>query len=371
MSKFRFMLLGTAAVGLTAAAMSTASAGEVTKTAAVSGHVMRAVNVGTDGSEGFVRLVDNNSSSSRIRGTVSAASESLTIGATLELGAYVARSTVMTSDNTSSNSVGMRQSVVTVSNNMGSVMIGQGWHPNDTMADVNVSGTGNASLVDGGGMAAVAFYDKSTGGLPAAGPLVSAAYGAKTHSLRNGISYTTPNFNGLSATVAHTSGASGQIGASYNADYDGTAVTFGGAWGDTSGADVIDRTWGLGLGVTLANGLNVSLGYGKDEKNNNTATGGTTSLEDSTQKHGVIGYKMTGLSDMGGTNFAIGYALYQDQDTTASNSDEMKKYWVAVEQALTDYGTTVYAAYDHYTYDTNTANYDDIKGGTVGIKVLF
>lgn len=369
MTTFRMMLLGTAAVGLTAAAMSTASAGEVEKTAAVSGHVMRSVSLADDGTEKAVLYTDNNTSSSRIRGTVSAASESLTIGATLELGAYVNRSSTHDITNSSTNTVGMRQSVVTISNNMGSVMVGQGWHPNDTSADKNVSGTGTAALIDGSALHGVshrASGDKET----ASGPAVSSITNGFTHSLRNGISYTTPDMSGFSATVAHTSGGSGQIGASYSADYDGTAVSVGAAYGTSAGA-TWDSEWGAGIGVELAGGLNLSLGYGEQNADTSTADGGTANREDGKMYQGVLGYKMSGLTDMGGTNFAVGYARWDDTDTTAANADESTKVWVAVVQSLTDYGTTVYAAYENYSYDTNADNFSDVKGGTVGIKVLF
>ena len=163
MSKFRLMLLGTAAIGLTASAMSSAFAGEVERTIGMSGHVNRAISVGSNGNEGYLRHIDNYASSSRFRGTASASSESLTIGATLEMGAYINRSTGSTENpTTQATTVGMRQSNVTVSSAMGTLKFGRAWASNDTYADADVSGT---TEVNGGGASpshGVSFFNTGT-----------------------------------------------------------------------------------------------------------------------------------------------------------------------------------------------------------------
>lgn len=369
MSKFRLMLLGTAAIGLTASAMSSAFAGEVERTIGMSGHVNRAITVGSNGNEGFTRHVDNYASSSRFRGTASAASESMTIGATLEMGAYINRSTGVSESATSqATTVGMRQSNVHVTTSMGKLKFGRAWGSNINNGVPDASGTAQVSSSGAGSFNGIRFFNTGTN---AAGVTVGSMYDStKGVQLATMAEYTTPDMNGFNASVGHAEQGSIFGGIGYSADYDGTAVTFGADY-TRAGGDTIDNSWAVGASVLLASGLNAAVGFGRDNVNTNSATGGTTSLEDKDRLNVIVGYKMTGLSDLGGTNFAIEYVKVDDQDATASNADELTVYSFKVEQALTDYGTTIYGGYEHFAYDTNAGNFDEVNGGVVGLKVTF
>ncbi|HJN26029.1 MAG TPA: hypothetical protein QGG18_10190 [Rhodospirillales bacterium] len=368
MSKFRFMLMGTAAVGLTAAAMSSAFAGEVERTVGMSGHVNRAISVGTNGNEGFTRHIDNYASSSRFRGTASAASESMTIGATLEMGAYINRSTGNSEAATSiASTVGMRQSNIHVTTSMGKVSLGQFWHANIGAGQMDKSGTSNVNGDGSSPLHGVRFYDTTnrTASNVTVGSMYDTGNGVPVGT---GVEYATPDFNGFSASIVHNEQASVSGGFGYSADYNGTAVSFAAdaaEYGANKGTG-----WGLGLGVELASGLNLSVGYSEDQTNDD-ANNGIEEIEDQKRLQVVVGYKMTGLTDLGGTNFAVQYVKAEDMDGTANNSDNLTNVTLRVEQTLTDYGTSVYGGYEHFEYDTSLGDFDEVTGGVIGLKVTF
>ena len=362
------MLMGIAAVGLTAAAMSSAFAGEVERTVGVSGHVNRAISVGTNGNEGFTRHIDNYASSSRLRGTASAASESMTIGATLEIGVYSNRSSGVSEAATAiANSVVVRASNVHVTTGMGKVTLGFGGRTHGWADFMDVSGTGN---VNGGGSSplhGVRFYD--TANRTASNVTVGSMYDTGNGvPVGTGVEYVTPDFNGFSASIVHNEQGSASGGIGYSADYDGTAVSFAAdaaEYGANAGTG-----WGLGLGVELASGLNLSVGYSEDQTNDD-ANNGIEEIEDQKRLQVVVGYKMTGLTDLGGTNFAVQYVKAEDMDGTANNADNLTNVTLRVEQTLTDYGTSVYGGYEHFEYDTSLGNFDNVTGGVIGLKVTF
>ena len=86
MNTFRNVLLGTAAAGLTAMAISPANAAETTKTFKVSGWVNRVLAVTDDGDNTYVDFADNALSGSRFRMIGESKGGGLTIGARIELG---------------------------------------------------------------------------------------------------------------------------------------------------------------------------------------------------------------------------------------------------------------------------------------------
>ena len=81
-----------------------------------------------------------------------------------------------------------------------------------------------------------------------------------------------------------------------------------------------------------------------------------------------LGYKMTGLSDLGGTNVALMYKKAEDANATG---DEYENVSLLFQQSLSDYGTTVYGGYSNLSYDTTATNFDDINGFFLGAKVDF
>jgi hypothetical protein len=358
------MLLGTAAVGLTAAAMSTASAGEVEKSAAVSGHVNRVIAFGDDGKDGFLVQADPTSiSGSRMRAVASAKSESLSIGATIELGTQAAGNSSQHA--TASSSINLRHSFVSLSNNMGTIRMGHTGHATNGHTGVNLSSTGNSEAMSGYAFDGVLVHTSGSTG-SAAGSAISAINGSDMTSGRTtGISYDTPNMNGFGATISHEAQASGSISASYSADYDGVAVKASAGYGLEPGS-ANDSIVGGGLGVKLANGLSLSGNWARTNLNN-TDTAANVGRSDPETMYFTLGYDLAAF-DIGKTGLAISY---RQTDDLAANNDDFTGYSFLVEQSLADYGTSIYGGISQVSYDTTAANFDDVTAGWVGVKVVF
>ena len=85
-------------------------------------------------------------------------------------------------------------------------------------------------------------------------------------------------------------------------------------------------------------------------------------------QYAKLGYAMKGLSSMGGTNFAIVYRKAEDMVLTG---DDYESWGLLAVQDISDYGTSVYGGYSHMTYDTTLADFDDMDGIFMGMKVVF
>jgi hypothetical protein len=356
------MLLGTAAVGLTAAAMSTASAGEVEKSAAVSGWVNRAIAVGDDGKDGFLIHTDPASiAGSRMRAVASAKSESLTVGATIELGTQATGNA--TQHASTASSINLRHSVVSLSNNMGTLRLGHTGHATNGHTGVNMSSTGSSESMGGNVINGVILHTKGSTASAAGTVTVGTTNGGDfTQARTTGISYDTPNMNGFSATVSHVNAGSGSIKAGYSADYDGVAIKATAGYGVVAG-DTNDSRVGGGLGFKLANGLSLSGNYAKMNLNSVEAPART----DPETMYLTLGYDLAAF-DMGTTGLAI---TYRQTDDLAANNDDYEAVSLLVQQSLADYGTSIYGGITQIDYSTTATKYDDVTAGWVGVKVDF
>ena len=367
MTNFRTMLLSTAALGLLT--VSSASAADVEKKMAWSGFVNRVIITGDDGENNFISHSDPVSvGQTRGRIKASAKSDAMTVGATIEIG-------LTDGDNASQSASGgesfsVRHSVLYVSNSMGKVTMGHTSHAGEAYLVSDVSGTGFATSHSATPYADVLFNDtSSTAGSAAAGVSVETAQGGGYGAGRdNGISYTTPKFNGFTAMVSHRTDASGAYNVKYGGDFNGVKVSAGYSYANMATASgtaktaAQDSVHGGGVGIELPNGLNISSSFREEEKNSaNTAPDGNNWMT-------KVGYKMTGLSDLGGTNIALMYKKSEDQSTTG---DEFENISLLFQQSLSDYGTTVYGGYSNLSYDTTASNFDDINGFFMGAVVTF
>ena len=365
MTNFRMILLSTAAVGLvTIAATSTTSAGEVEKKFAWSGQTNRVVATGDDGEETFLIHQDGQTSGSRARMKASAKTEAMTIGATVELAIQAGKS--VSQHNAGSDGFSIRHSYVYVKNSMGQLTMGDTSHAGESFAGMDVSSTSNAEAFSGTVFDGIKFKDSgSADGLPAAGVAVSKGHGSDFSASRgSGASYTTPVFNGFKAKVSgvNDGGTAGEI--TYGGNFNGTKLKAGYTYMNIAG-DKIENKQGYGLGISLASGLNLSGNYKfieKDSKQN------AANNDDPSVIYGKIGYKMPAITSMGTTNIAVSYRKAEDVTITG---DDFEAYSFLVNQGLNDYGTTVYGGFSNIAYDTTLADFDDINGIFMGMKVVF
>jgi len=360
------MLLSTAAIGLTTgAAMSSSYAADVEKKMAWSGFVNRVVISGDDGVNNFISHSDPSGvAQSRGRIKASAASENLTVGALIELGLSNGANATQTANGAAAFSV--RHSMLYFKNSMGTLNVGHTSHAAESVTVVDNSGTGLASSLNGSPFDGVLFHDSSdASGNAAAGTAVGNAHGADYSGGRaSGITYVTPKLNGLEARVSHVTDASAQYAVKYGGDFNGVKLSavysYANVANSVSGG--VDYVHGGGAGIELGSGFNISSSY-REESRNSTST-----ADDGNNWTTKVGYKMSGVSDLGGTNVAV---MYKKSENATASNDEYEEVALLVSQSLSDYGTEVYGGITNMDYDTTATNFDDITGIFMGARISF
>lgn len=366
MTNFRMMLLSTAAIGLTTvAAVSSSSAADVEKKVAWSGQVNRAIIMADDGEENSIIHQDGNASGSRMRVKASAASDSMTFGTYLEFATQdSASNTQTTADATAAFSI--RHSVLYFQNSMGKIDMGHTSHAGSSFVAVDVSGTGIASGATANVLGPLMFNDSSSiTGSQAAGTTVGTAHGSMYDAGRQeGISYTTPNFNGFGVKVSHQADSSGAYEATYGGDFNGVKLKAGYRFANANGG-TFDEIHGGGVGITLPGGLNLSANYATTQRE---TVANTSNIPDPESVYGKIGYTLSGVSDLGSTAIAI---EYRQTDDASADGDDYESYALLVNQSISDYGTSVYGGYSNLSYDTTASDFDDIDAFWMGVRVTF
>ncbi len=373
MSNFRIMLMSTAAIGIAGTLATSASAGEVERSASFSGMVNRIVSIVDDGDSTDLHSDTN---TSLVNFTGAAKSENLTITAVSEVTLTGAASDQGGSPTGTAGSAGLNQSYVSLSNNMGTLLIGE----TNSASDLNSWGTGKFSGASGNGVdgnspirgMSVGFVVKNAGnttgqeeGLTTLAPGVSNFYNGFASG--GTIRYQTPDFNGFNAAIGIEGGAdaaeSSSASAGYSADFDGTAVAVGVSYVAKAGnSTTVDHAYSVGAGFELASGINFHAGYGKE-------SGENAANPDEKMWTVDVGYDMS-VVDAGTTSIVVNYT---DRDDVSAVNDSMKWYGVSVQQELTDYGTSIYGGVSTAEYNTASGGtqYEDLTAGWVGIKVSF
>lgn len=370
MSKFKMMLLGTVA-GITAVASAPASAGEVEKTVSVAGQVARQVMIVDDGVNTTIYGADNDNSSSRLKFTGQAKSETLTVKAYAEFNVVDGETTTQNTGNGST--FAMRQSYVSVANDMGTLSVGRTTAAGYTGGGKSFSGVGTHAWSDGG-MTDINFIavgttaGMETPAYTASGVTIGTENDSYVLGRVNTVKYASPSFNGFafqigmesSGTDSMGSSASGQI--SYSADYDGTKVAAAVSGNNSAaGSTTIDSEIQASLAVELANGLNGGAGWGKNDRV------GTSTVNDPEGWNAHIGYDAA-MVDAGETSFKISYEENEDRSV---NGDKYEALALHVEQDLSAYGASIFGSIENHEYSTVALKYQDITAGWVGLKVSF
>lgn len=372
MSKFRMMLLGTVAVGLTAAA-APASAGEVEKKMTVKGQVNRVVIAIDDGANEYVAGEDNDSSGSNIKFDGSAKSETLTVKAHLNVNFEGANAVGPTVGTTSKQAVSY--SWVSLANDMGELRIGEVKSSNKSVMGTSLGNYGQSGFADPVsntlGFNAVGSDQSIESGGSASGVTLGTVANTFGNGAVNAIKYISPKFNGFqigadissknNTDSAIGSGASGTV--TYNADYDGTKVkAVIGAGTHAASSTSSDGNYSGAVAVKLASGLNAAVAYGKQDLNSSQ-----TGRSDPDGLSVQIGYDAK-MIDAGTTSFQV---LYYEINDNSANGDKYESTGVNIQQSLSDYGTTIYGGVRQWEYTTTATKYQDITAGWVGVKVAF
>lgn len=369
------MMMSTAALGMAGVAMSTASAGEVEKSASFSGHVNRVVGIVDNGQATTISAKDNGTSGSRFRFDASAKSDDMTISAKTELGASGTGNTDANAQ--AASSISLRHSYVSINNSAGTLTIGHTSGSADAGVGQNSKsgaawyGTMNysGSPVSSAGFVSTTNAAAANAGAEETGLTTVTGYLAGTSTGRgNVIKYSSPDMNGFDFSASIRGGSTGSANeqaeffASYGADFDGTAIDIQGAYAATSGNSTTnDSQWHVSVAGELASGLNAAIGYGENEKK-------AAATNDVEIFFAEVGYDMTDVSDLGATGINL---QFMDQDYSVSNTSEYQVVGINVSQSLADYGTTVYGGVSQQSYSVSGTTYEDINSGWVGIKVVF
>lgn len=369
MTNFRTILMGTAAVGLSVAAFSSAQAGEVEKSATFSGHVARMIGVVDNGDSSNLLAEDSDRSGSRIYIGGSAVSETLTMGAKMQFRPDGGGNSSINS--TSGGTVSQVQSYVYVTNSMGTLTVGSitqaggayNMHSSSFSGAQGLGADSNGTPFGAGQFTVSTDKDTEEN----TGAKVSGS-GAYTTSSGHGVQYSSPEFNGFSVGAGLAGGATegglGEVASAwvaYNADYDGTKITAHWVGSSTAGdSTTVDSIQNAGLGVELANGINAALGWG----DKSMATG---SLLSPRAWYGELGYDMS-VNDMGETSIMVNYS---NQDETVADTGDYDMWALNVEQNMDDYGTTIFGGIARQDYSITGTNYDDVVTSWIGLKVAF
>ncbi|MHA1598861.1 MAG: porin, partial [Alphaproteobacteria bacterium] len=337
MNTFRIMLLGTVAAGLTAAAVAPASAGEVEKSLKLAGQVSRVLVVADDGVSSDVYGVDNDNSSSRLKFTGMAKGEDLTAKGYVEFNVVGEENT---GQDTNGKTLAMRQSYVSLQNDMGTLSLGYTTSAGHGATTNSFSGVGNGSTwgdpvfggltfrAEGVTLATESSADSSVSTALQVGDVDDYF----TTGRENVVKYSSPKFNGFQAFVSADAAGADGVGADvaaqlkYSADYDGTKIKAA-IVGVNSGAS--NTTWNDmiagSVAVELANGLNAMIGGGKRSAN-------ASGRNDNDGWTAQIGYDAS-MVDAGETSFMI---MYEEQNDKQSNGSNYETVALNIQQSLKD-----------------------------------
>ncbi len=368
---FRSLVLGTAAVGLAGAYISSANAAETEKKFAVSGFVNRVLSVTDDGDNSYVDFGDNAADGSRFRLTGTSTGGGMTIGAKIELG--LNRNQDQDQGQNSSNTVtdGLTQRKAYIwaeSEKWGTLTLGYAPTASDGITEVDLSGT-EAAAYNGSWGPSTGYYFLQTGqkggdvngaigaaatGNPAIGSLFDNFSGDGRKDM---IGYTTPDYKGFALGVSTTQGGTFDSAVNYSGKFYNTEVAAALGYVNAESRDG-NSSYGASVSALHASGLNATFAWGKSTN---------AGRQDSQNLYTKLGYQMK-LNSFGPTNVS---ASWERAENLEADTDTATSWGLQLVQGLEDYGTELYAAYSNFELDRTGNSYKDIDAGWVGAIVKF
>ncbi len=380
MNTFRNVLLGTAAAGLAAMAMSPANAAETTKTFKVSGWVNRVLAITDDGDNSYVDFADNKMAGSRFRMIGESKGGGLTVGARIELG--LTRNQDKGQSNNSSNKVNSTNVTLGLlhrnafvyfkSKKYGTLALGLQSTATDGTAEIDLSGTKTASyntnVFPNNGYIFLQTGTKAGTSTSTTGPKVGKVFsGLDGNSRQDAIRYTTPSYKGFKIDVSTSQGGDAEAAIKYSGKFYNTKVAA--ALGFTNGEGTSTGGGNSYVGTVSAlhaSGLNATFSYGQQEMGS-TTTATSNGIKDATNVFGKIGYQLK-VFGAGKTSLSVSY---QKTDNKNVSGDRAHKWGVEAVQKLDGYSTELIAAYTKMELSRTGTAYNDIDAGWVGARVKF
>ncbi len=374
MNTFRNVLLGTAAVGLAAVAISPANAAETEKTFKVSGHVNRVMAFTDDGDGSYVDFADNALSGSRFRMIGESKGGGLTVGARIELGLTRNQSEDQgqNSSNSTANGLLHRNAYVYFkSAKYGTLALGLQSTATDGTAEIDLSGTGAANYNTGGSPVGSYYFLQTgqsggtAGDVTAAGtanPRIKSVFdGFDGNSRQDAIRYTTPSFKGFKLDISTSEGGDVESAIKYSGKLYNTKLAAAFAYTNGSGTNTSSSTIYTGTVSALhASGLNATFSYAEQDLN-------ASGVNNPTNIYGKLGYQLK-VFGAGKTALSVSYMKTSNK---ASSGDRAKKWGLEAVQKLDAYSTELIAAYTRMDLKRTGTSYQDMNAGWVGARVKF
>ncbi len=334
----------------------------------LSGQVNPAFNIVDDGMSTEVFIVDNDSSSSRLRFDVDAPLGETAMGGTLEIGASPNNSnSVSQLEPNTDASFDVRKAEVSFRNDRyGRLMLGKGSSAADDTAEYDMTLVAGSIMY--AGVADVAGGVYFTNGVEVGDTPINFAFYDYDPGELGRIRYDSPMFGPLQGAVSY--GQDGQWAA---------ALSLGGDYGDWSGWTVGNFT-GLAAasiydddtdGVDYSYAASASVLHDPTGLSLTLSTGGQKYDEgsDPRNRYVKLGWDTTFWPDLGPTGFGVDYTKGEN---VSGEGDEGKSYGIAAVQQIERYGIDFYTQLRWYDLDSATEpGLKDIVVGTFGTKLTF
>jgi hypothetical protein len=329
---------------------------------AISGQVNRAVNIVDDGKSTDAYFVDNDNSESRVRfvGTAEA-TDSLTIGSTIELSIAPNKAGEVDQNNQETNNVFDERIVEATldSKRFGKLSLGKGHTASYGTASVDLSGTAvisYATIADtAGGML---FRQTSDDNLTNV-RIVDAFNSFDGLSRKNRVRYDTPTFHGFHLATSAISDQRYDAAVYWGVQGYGFKAAGAAAFAYPNEDDTDFQYDGSFSLLHEDTGLNLTLSAGLLERDNQG---------DAQNLYAKVGW-LTRFFSFGETAFGVDYTRSLNLPT---GRDDGYSVGVAAVQQFEEYGTEVYLLYRLHSLDRDAdPSVHDINVGSIGARVKF
>jgi len=333
----------------------------------ISGQVVRALFYADDGQSSAMFHSDGAITGTRLRwiakGTVNA---NVTTGAMIEMDLPKSNSeSALTLNNgvgpgtanegASASSWGIRQQFVWVNHKrMGKLSLGQTNSASNGKSETTFSGVNMAA--DSGGVTygkGLAFIDTTAANDSISNTTVGAVFtNLDGRSRADVLRYDTPRFAGLALAASAITGGDWDVGADYRMKQGAVKVRLQAQYNNNAATSTtVHSTWSMSGAALHDSGLNGALAFGQQQNDTPASQNDEPQFVDFD-----IGYRAK-LFGGGPTNFSLN--VQHSYDVSAEDSDA-RSVGFTVAQIFSSVGASVAVTYKNYSFDTDTANFDDI-----------
>jgi hypothetical protein len=349
----------------------------------MSGFIARALWYADDGESDSVFNTDGSTSTSRVRwvakGTMN---ETVSAGGTVELAlplsnpqgsmnlGTVAGGLADDGTETANGAFATRHMFVWVNHKrMGKLSLGHTNSASNGRSETSLAGTGAIDLSSGTPLGDGIRYVNSTA---AANTLSAITVGSSFTNMdgrsRNDVlRYDSPRFAGLSLATSMIAGGDWDLGADYRTKMGAITVRVQAQYNNSSAGQTIndltrtESTKSISGAALHDSGLNAAFAIGR------TQLGGTTNATRSDPEfwNFQLGYRAK-IFGVGGTNFAFNWNQTDDHQQDNSDGDAIG---ITAVQSFNSIGATVGLVYRNYSFDTDTATFEDVD--IFGLQTVF